>query len=93
MNSATVFSRSVSPLTAEVDSELVMLDPSTSRYFGLDGVGVRIWELCAEPQSIASLVAVLTGEYDIDAATCEAEVRGFVVDLESSGLVVVTSSG
>jgi len=92
MNSATVFSRNASPLTAEVDGELVMLDPSTSRYFGLDGVGLRIWELCADPQTIDSLVAVLTGEYDVDAATCESEVRAFVADLESSGLVVAGPS-
>jgi hypothetical protein len=88
----TVFTRSTAPLTAEVDGELVMLDPSTSDYFGLDGVGLRIWELCAEPQSIDSLVAVLTTEYDVDAATCESEVRAFVADLESSGLIVAGPS-
>ncbi len=88
MESMTMFTRSTAPLTAEVDGELVMLDPSTSDYFGLDGVGLRIWELCAEPQSIDSLVAALTAEYDVDAATCESEVRAFVTDLESSGLIV-----
>ena len=68
-----------------------MLDPATSSYFGLDGVGVRIWELCAEPQSVDTLVAVLMGEYDVDEATCVAEVQAFVADLQSSGLLTVGS--
>lgn len=68
-----------------------MLDPASSSYFGLDGVGARIWELCAEPQSIGTLVAVLMGEYDVDEATCVAEVQAFVDDLQSSGLLTVGS--
>jgi hypothetical protein len=50
----TVFTRSAAPLTAEVDSELVMLDPSTSNYFGLDGGCTPVQELCAGPQSVLS---------------------------------------
>lgn len=91
MEPTTFFSRSDAPLTAEVDGEIVMLDPASSSYFGLDGVGARIWELCAEPQSIGTLVAVLMGEYDVDEATCVAEVQAFVADLQSSGLLTVGS--
>jgi hypothetical protein len=91
MEPATLFSRSDAPLTAEVDGEIVMLDPATSSYFGLDGVGARIWELCAEPQSIDTLVTVLMDEYDVDEATCVAEVQAFVADLQSSGLLTVGS--
>jgi hypothetical protein len=89
LDSLTLFVRSPNPLTAEVDGEIVMLDPSSSDYFGLADVGARIWELCVQPQSVESLVAVLVDEYDVDADTCAAEVGAFVADLESSGLLVV----
>jgi hypothetical protein len=87
MDSSKIFARSNSPLTADVDDEVIMLNPATSDYFGLAGVGARIWELCAEPQTIDGLVAMLVEEYDVEVATCSAEVRAFVADLESSGLV------
>jgi hypothetical protein len=82
------FIRSDSPLTAEVDGEVVMLEPATSTYFGLEGVGGRIWELCAEPQSLRSLVATLTDEFDVDEATCRAEVGSFVDALVDANLLV-----
>jgi hypothetical protein len=88
----TVFIRSDAPLTAAIDGEIVMLNPSTGDYFGLAGVGARIWELCAEPQTIDGLVAMLVDEFDVDVATCSAEVRAFMADLESSGLVTVEPS-
>lgn len=91
MEPTTLFVRSDNPLVAAVDGEIVMLDPATSQYFGLDGVGARIWELCAQPQSLASLVAVLTEDYDVDGSTCMAEVQAFVADLQSAGLVTVGS--
>lgn len=87
MDPSSFFVRSSAPLTAAVDGEIVMLNPSTSDYYGLTGVGARIWELCAEPQTIDGLVVVLVDEYEVDAETCAAEVRAFVADLESSGLI------
>ena len=40
------------PLTAEVDEELVMLDPREGRYFGADRIGRRIWELLEQPRTV-----------------------------------------
>lgn len=82
------FVQSPSPLTAEVDGEVVMLEPSSSTYFGLEGVGGRIWELCAQPQSLASLVETLTTEFEVDPATCTSEVASFVDALCDAGLLV-----
>jgi len=88
METDATFIRSDSPLTAEVDGEVVMLEPATSIYFGLEGVGGRIWELCAEPQSLRSLVATLTDEFEVDEATCSAEVGSFVDALVDANLLV-----
>ena len=84
---ATLYVRSSAPLTADVDNEVVMLDPATSNYFGLEGVGARIWDLCEQPQSVESIVAVLLAEYDVDESTCSTEVASFLVELESANLL------
>jgi hypothetical protein len=83
-----LFLRSSAPLTADVDDEVVMLDPATSNYFGLDGVGARIWDLCEQPQSVEALVAVLITEYDVDESTCSTEVMSFLAELEAANLLI-----
>ena len=87
MDTSPAFVRSDSPLTAAVDGEVVMLDPSTSRYYGLEGVGGRIWDLLAEPRSVDELVAALVLEFDVEADTCRQEVAAFTDDLVAAGLV------
>jgi hypothetical protein len=89
-HSPTRYVRSEQPLTAPVDDELVMLDTRISSYFGLDRVGRRIWELLEEPRSLDDLCAVLVTEYDIDDATCRADLTHFVESLLEKDLVVRT---
>lgn len=79
--------RSGAPLTAEVDGELVMLDPRTSNYFGLDGVGHRIWELLEEPTTVDAMVSKLVSEYEVEPDRCTSEVAALVDELVEVGLV------
>jgi len=72
-----------------IPGETVILDPTSGRYFGLDGVGARVWELLQEPTSLALLIATVTAEYEVDPATCERDLRALVTDLDAKGLVVV----
>ena len=86
-DTAEVFVRAPTPLSAEVDGELVMLDPATSRYFGLADTGMRIWQLLEEPRSLDDVADALLREYEVDRQQCVAEVVEFVHQLESAGLV------
>ena len=85
--SGPVYVRSSQPLQAEVDGEIVMLDPASSKYFGLADTGARIWELLAEPKSVNDLVAALTAEYEVDDDTCRTQVTTFLDTLGAAGLV------
>ena len=82
----TVLARSADPLTAEVDDELVMLDPRDSVYYGLNAVGRRIWELLERPQSVATLCATLQDQFDELPETCHAEVLSFLERLSDARL-------
>ena len=85
----TVIARRAEPLTAPVDDELVMLDPRQSRYFGLDRIGQRIWELLERPQSVGELCAALEGEFDVSTETCRADVLAFLGQLEEAELLEI----
>lgn len=70
--------RSNDLLGAAVGEELLMMSIEQGSYFSLNSVGARIWELLENPTSIEELVAALTGEYDVPADTCRAEVEKFL---------------
>lgn len=79
------------PLTAELDGEVVMLDPDKGSYFSLNAVGSRVWELLAEPRSIHDLCDTLMGEFEVDEPACRQEVRALVDQLLEAELVEVRS--
>jgi len=76
-------------LTANVDTELVMMRLESNGYFGLDAIGRRIWELIAAPRPVAAICAALVEEYAVAPDTCEADVLRFLQELVDYGVVAV----
>jgi hypothetical protein len=74
-------------MTAEVDNEMVMMRLESNGYFGLDEIGRRVWELLAEPRSVAELCDLLCEEYDVSPAECERDTLLFLGELDSHGLL------
>jgi len=70
-----------------VGDETILLDLSTGIYFGLDGVGKRIWEAIAEGQNLAAVAAVIVAEYDVDEVQAQADVIEFIGELVNRGLL------
>jgi hypothetical protein len=68
-------------LAAKVGDERVMMSAAQGNYIGLSAVGARIWELIETPHTVESLCAALVAEYDVDPATCRAEVDSFLATL------------
>lgn len=83
----SIVTASTGLMVSEVDGELVMMDIVKGTYYGLDPVAARIWQAVAQPTSIADVCAQMLAQYEVDPATCEAEVLAFVADLEKAGLV------
>ena len=70
-----------------VGEETVLLDLASGLYFGLDGVGKRIWESITEGKSLAETVDVIVAEYDVDCEQARADVTEFAGDLLERGLL------
>ncbi len=86
--SAPVMRRNDGLLAAAVGDELLMMSSIDGKYFNLNGVGARIWELLARPASVEDLVTALTSEYDVDADAARAQVREFLAALRERNLLV-----
>ncbi len=74
-------------LTADIDGELLMMSVEQGRYFNLNSVGSRIWELLATPMAVDGLVDALTAEYDVTSTEARQEVERFLGALRERGLL------
>jgi len=72
---------------AELDGEIVVLNPDTGACYGLDAIGTQIWLALAEPGSVRRICSTLLERYDVDSATCEAHVLELVAQLRDEGVV------
>jgi Coenzyme PQQ synthesis protein D (PqqD) len=85
----SVVVRNREPVTADVDGTAVMMSLLQGKYYGLDAVGTRIWELIEQPISARQLCDRLMEEFAVDAETCERDVLDFVRELAAEKLVEV----
>lgn len=76
-------------ISTAIPGEIVILDPESGQYFGLDGVGARAWELLQETTTLEAMVRTISSEYDVDSATCERDLRALLSDLSTRGLIHV----
>lgn len=86
-----LFSRNGDWISARVGDEIVMMSVEAGKYIGLNRVGARIWELMETPQSPDTLIAQLVGDFDVNKATCRAEVDSFLQSLADHHAVTTTS--
>jgi PAS domain-containing protein len=75
-------------LFQEIEGETVLLDPNAERYFGLDNVGTRFWQLLQEHDDLEQIVTVMLDEYDVDEATLRHDLGGLIGRLAAEGLVL-----
>jgi coenzyme PQQ biosynthesis protein PqqD len=80
-------------LAQESAGSLVLLDSESGRYFNLDDVGARIWQLADGTRSLATIVSALAKEYDAPAETIEADAVELLAELREEGLILDVSAG
>jgi len=76
-------------LVQEVSGEAVLLDLASETYFGLDEVGARIWQLLREHNSLQAVYDAMLGEYDVEPARLEEDLRTHLAQLADAGLVTL----
>lgn len=87
-----VLSLAPTVVSTTIPGETVVLDPRADRYFSLAGVANRVWELLQSPTTASAIVGTIVDEYEVEAATCERDVRAFLDDLRDRELLVVTKA-
>ena len=79
-------------LASAIGGETVILGLSAGRYYGVDAVGARIWQLIQEPTEVAEVRRTIVSEYAVDPERCEADLLKLLQQMIDAGLVEVRSS-
>jgi coenzyme PQQ synthesis protein D (PqqD) len=76
-------------VSSDLAGEAVVLSLRTAMYYGLDQVGLRIWELVREPMRVAAIRDTIAQEYEVELERCERDVLDLLHQLASEGLIEV----
>jgi hypothetical protein len=87
MNLSDKVTISEKAMARQVGDETVILDLSSSAYFGLDPVGARIWQLMNEDKTLSEICEVMLEEYDVARETIERDVLALAQELQQMGLI------
>ena len=74
-------------LFRDLGEEAVILELASGRYYTLDDVGFRMWDLLSRHGRLDLVQKALLAEYDVEAEVLEADLHGFVERLAERGLV------
>ena len=72
-----------------VNGETVLLNLKNERYFGLDEVGTRIWQLLNDDGDLQKVFEIMLDEYDVDAFQLEQDIGKLVGELVEAGLIEI----
>ncbi len=79
-------------LYRDLHGEGVLLQVETGRYFGLDEVAHRMWQLILEHGDLSAVQQALLAEYQVDPETLSADLNRFIGQLVERKLVEIETS-
>ncbi len=74
-------------LTTELEDSLMMMSIEQGKYFELNPVSKRIWELVDEPKTQEEIIAILLSEFDVTKDQCRTEVSEHLSLLENKKII------
>lgn len=89
----TTIARGTRHVETDVGDQTMMMSVHTGKYYALEGTARSIWEQIAAPTTVDALIESLLREFDVERATCEADVMTFLDDMVANELVVATAPG
>ena len=83
----TSYIRSSKTISGRLHDELVMMDIDLRKYYSLNPVATRIWDLLEEPKEIGESCRLLVEEYEVDPEKCRDDVVSHLSEMMKLGLV------
>jgi hypothetical protein len=82
--------RSKDAVYSTIDTETVMISIPKGKYYSMEEVGSRIWQLLKKEIPVYELCRILCEEFDIEKDQCQKDVVDFLNRLAGENLVEVS---
>jgi len=80
--------RNSKTISGRLSDEIVMMDIDKGKYFALNPVATRIWDLLEQPMTLNDLCIMLSQEYEVDEMQCKSEVEQYLKKMVDLGLII-----
>ena len=74
-------------LSSEIDGETIMMSVENGKYYGLNAVASRIWELVQKEPLFSELIQELIVEFKVDEELCRQDTHEFITQLSQNNLI------
>lgn len=71
----------------QLDDNQIIMDIERGKYFGLNSLGRKIWELLESPLTLDEIINRLLSEYQVSEEICHKEVSSFINKAISLGII------
>ena len=76
-------------VSCDLEGEPAILDLKDGKYYGLDPVGAKIWNLIQKPIVLKEIIKIILDEYDVDKDQCTNDIFELTEELLDNRLVKV----
>ena len=76
----------------ELDGESVLLNLDNGRYYGLDEVGTRLYELLTGSASVEAALAAALAEFEVGADELRGDLSALIARLVDEGLLEIADA-
>lgn len=86
---ATRYIRNGKTISGRLHDEMVMMDLEQGKYFSLNPVATRIWDLLEKELTVDELCALLREDYEVESHRCLEEVGEYLEEMLRLKLIAV----
>ena len=91
MGTMITYTRNSKTISGRLHDEMVMMDLDQGKYFSLNPIATRIWDLLERELTLEELCALLREEYEVETHQCLDEVSEHLDEMKRLGLVIAGS--
>ncbi|HEX4801726.1 MAG TPA: PqqD family protein [Sphingomicrobium sp.] len=81
------YRRSAQLMEAEINDELVALEPNQGLCFGFNSVATDIWRKLEQPRTFGDLKRELLAEYEVSEEQCTSDLRDLLEQMSEARLI------
>ena len=81
--------KSSDQVSCDLEGEVAVLQLGSGRYYGLDGVGLLLWQCLDAPSTVQELVRAVVDSFEVSVEVATTDVVSFIEELHEQGLVQV----